>query len=216
MLIRHLMSREILALDSATPCGEALARLRKERIRRAPVLARDTLVGMVSERDLLAVLPGSVAEFDSAHGRAALRRPVSSVMKSPVITVGPDEHLEAAAKLMLERKIGGIPVVDHGLLVGMLTESDILRAFVRLTWPGRGLRVTLEQPEHAVPTVQPYDAARRLELTVRALLTFGTYGGREQLILLVEGPRASELPALLAAAGWIVVELDGAGSRARA
>ncbi len=214
MLIRHFMTREVLTVDPSTPCAEVLKRMRAQRIRRAPVVAGDKLVGIVAERDLIGALSRSVGEIDSERGQAADARPVEEIMHAPVITVGQDDHLEFAAQIMLERKIGGIPVLDRGRLVGILTESDIFRAFVRMTQPGRGLRVTLERPERA-PRFDPIDVARGLGLEVRGYVTHPAFGGREMIVLRVEGSRARELPRLLIEAGWVVVECDGGAARER-
>ncbi len=80
------------------------------------------LVGIVVERDLL------VAAMRYLQSRVE----VGDVMTRDVITVGPDTDLVDVARTMLARKIGGLPVVDEGRLVGIVTESDIFKRFVEL------------------------------------------------------------------------------------
>jgi len=79
-------------------------------------------VGIIVERDLL------VAAMRYLQSRVE----VGDLMTRNVVTVGPDADLNDVARTMLERKIGGLPVVEHGRLVGIVTESDIFRRFVEL------------------------------------------------------------------------------------
>ena len=104
------------------------------RFRHVPVLgAEDRLVGILTDRDLRRALPSPLMEIDAA-GREALvdDTPVSRVMTKDPTTIEPHATLEQAVGLLLERKIGALPVVDGGKLVGIFTETDALRAFLRM------------------------------------------------------------------------------------
>ena len=81
MLVRHFMTRSPITLSPDKSCGDALQTMRRNRIRRAPIIKDDVLVGIVSERDLLRVLPGTVAQSSSEAGKASMDTPVSQVMK---------------------------------------------------------------------------------------------------------------------------------------
>jgi CBS domain-containing protein len=103
--------------------------MRQERIRHLPVLddEGDTLVGIVSQRDMFR---GALAQA-LGYGETAQRRMLGllvlkEVMTSRVVTVGPDATLSEAARTMVDRKIGCLPVVEDGKLVGILTESDFV------------------------------------------------------------------------------------------
>jgi CBS domain-containing protein len=103
--------------------------MRQERIRHLPVLddEGDTLVGIVSQRDMFR---GALAQA-LGYGETAQRRMLGllvlkEVMTTRVVTVGPDATLSEAARTMVDRKIGCLPVVEDGKLVGILTESDFV------------------------------------------------------------------------------------------
>ena len=215
MLVRHFMTRDVVTLDAATPCEEALRFMRERDIRRAPVLEEDELCGIVTERDLVTALPWRIDALDSELGRAASRRPVREIMRKPVLTIGPNDHMDAVAKLLMARHVGALPVVEQGQLVGIVTESDLFRVFVGMTMADEdGLRLTLQRPERAKPTIEPLVATLRLGLVVEAYFTHATFGGIELIVVRVEGERAGELAPLLVDAGWILVDQAGKARRA--
>ena len=100
------------------------------RVRHMPVTEDSTLVGIVSARDLLAASLSQVLEFDWSERRTFLKSvTISEAMTAEPVTVQPETTLRAAAKLMLERKIGCLPVVKpDGSLLGLVTETDMLAA----------------------------------------------------------------------------------------
>ena len=102
--------------------------MRLGRIRHLPVVDDTCLVGIVTQRDLLHAAVSSLLETDRASERAWLRNiRVNTVMTARVFTVPPSVPLETAVEIMIEKKIGCLPVVDDGKLVGLLTETDCLR-----------------------------------------------------------------------------------------
>ena len=128
MLIKHFMTREVFTLSPERTCLTALREMKQRRIRRAPVLDRNRLVGIVTERDLFYVLPGTPGMSSTEAGEAALNIPVRNIMTTRPKTLHPNDHLELAARLMLKNKIGGVPVVKGDDLKGIITESDIFKA----------------------------------------------------------------------------------------
>jgi len=123
MLVRNRMSRPAVTVRQDADFQKALALMQEKKLRRLPVVDDDDqLVGIVVERDLL------VAAMRYLQSRVE----IGDVMTRNVITVGPDTDLNEVARMMLERRIGGLPVVEHGRLVGIITESDIFKRFVEL------------------------------------------------------------------------------------
>ena len=123
MLVRNRMSRPAVTIRQDADFQKALALMQEKKLRRLPVVDDDgQLVGIIVERDLL------VAAMRYLQSRVE----VSDVMTRNVVSVGPDTDLNEVARMMLERKIGGLPVVEHGRLVGIITESDIFKRFVEL------------------------------------------------------------------------------------
>ena len=98
------------------------------RIRHIPVLAEGRLVGLLSERDLIGAAANHIFGLKQKSKSALLKTVViNDVMKKKVITVAPDTSIKDAARLMADKKIGSLPVVSDGALVGLLTTTDILR-----------------------------------------------------------------------------------------
>jgi len=123
MLVRNRMSGPAVTVRQDADFQKALALMQEKKLRRLPVVDEDgQLVGIIVERDLL------VAAMRYLQSRVE----VGDLMTRNVVTVGPDADLNDVARTMLERKIGGLPVVEHGRLVGIVTESDIFRRFVEL------------------------------------------------------------------------------------
>ena len=134
MLVGERMTRNPFTATPDMPVSEALGLIRREKVRRLPVLNKPhgKLVGIVSEKDLLYASPSpatSLSMWEINYLLAKLK--VREVMTAPVITVSEGEPLENAARIMVDNKIGGLPVVERGKLVGIITESDIFRMLVK-------------------------------------------------------------------------------------
>src|SRR5262249_52535581 len=131
MLVRGVMSNKGRTIAPTGACFEAVPRRHLGRVHHLPVVAAaDRLVGIVTDRDLRhhlfspAVFPVlGVTPVDTLLG--AMR--VSDVMVTDVVTVRPDQSLGEAARLMMTRRVGSLPVVEEGRLVGIITETDMLR-----------------------------------------------------------------------------------------
>jgi acetoin utilization protein AcuB len=122
MLVKERMNPCPIVIRVDGTLAEARARLDRHRIRHLPVIEDDRLVGIVTDRDIRSVASALPLE----------RLRVGDVMSRPVITVTPETQVQEAAKLMLAHRIGGLPVVKAGTLVGIITETDLLEAFVEI------------------------------------------------------------------------------------
>lgn len=127
--VRELMTPVVRTLGCNDELTHADELMTAQRIRHVPVLGEDGCVcGVVSQRDLFR---GALAKA-LGYGRTAQQRMhsllrVKEVMSASVVTIGPHEPLANAARLMLEHKIGCLPVVDGGHLLGILTEGDFVK-----------------------------------------------------------------------------------------
>jgi acetoin utilization protein AcuB len=136
MQVKELMSRIVMTVGTEDSCRDALTRMRELKLRHLPVMdLRGKLAGMLTDRDLRHYL------FDPAVMRRIGVTPVDvilesvsvrEIMSAPVLSVDPEEDMEAAVGLMRKRKVGSLPVVKDGQVVGILTETDVLRRIVRV------------------------------------------------------------------------------------
>ena len=98
------------------------------RIRHIPVMDRGKLVGLLSERDLIGAAANRIFGLKQKSRSALLKAElIKNVMKKRVVTVAPETPIKELARLMAEKKIGCVPVVDHGTLVGLVTTTNVLR-----------------------------------------------------------------------------------------
>ncbi len=135
MLVSEWMSSDVITVDENTSMMKALHIMKENRIRRLPVMARGALVGIVSDRDLKEASPSKATTLDVHEIYYLLAEiKVKEIMTRNPVTIHPDETVERAAVIMLEHKVSGLPVVDqHNDLVGVITQSDVFRAFVNIT-----------------------------------------------------------------------------------
>ena len=98
------------------------------RVRHFPVVDDDKVVGVVSQRDLYKASLGSVMKYGEKAQRSFLEGiAVKEVMCEPVITITPEASVKEAARLMMEKRIGCLPVLEGAKLVGIVTETDMLK-----------------------------------------------------------------------------------------
>jgi acetoin utilization protein AcuB len=149
MFVGERMSRPVISVSPDEPIHEVLAMFKQEHIRRAPVMKDGKLVGIVSERDLLNASPSSVTTLSVWEMHYLISKvKVKSVMTKKVITVDKDTPIEEAARIMADKKIGGLPVVSAGKVVGIITETDLFKIFLELMGARqKGIRVTATIPE---------------------------------------------------------------------
>jgi acetoin utilization protein AcuB len=132
MLVKNHMKRDPVTVKKDDSFRYALKLIRKEGIRHLPVLDGKKLVGIVTDRDLRQAAPSPATTLEVHELNYLLERlKIEAIMTKKVITVTPMTNLRDAANLLFTHKIGCLPVVDHDELVGIITEGDILRAYVR-------------------------------------------------------------------------------------
>jgi CBS domain-containing protein len=137
--VRELMTREPLTVSLDTPLVDARRTMLERRIRHLLVTQGGRLMGIVTDRDIRLNLPSPATSLSVWEVNYLLARmTVGSVMTSAVMTVDPNRDVVEAARIMLDHKIGALPVVDGGTIVGIMTETDIVRAFTTLAAPVAG------------------------------------------------------------------------------
>jgi acetoin utilization protein AcuB len=143
MRMRDIMTKNPLTVDSDTPIAEVKSIMMENNIRRLPVVDRGKLVGMVTERMILEASPSPATSL-SIHELHYLiaKMKVKDIMVRNPITISPDTTFEEALLLGQEKRIGAFPVVDKGKVVGIATESDLVR-FITSIWGAKEKASTL-------------------------------------------------------------------------
>ena len=126
--VRDIMETKLVTISASERLSMVEDIMRLGRVRHMPVVQGGDLVGVVSERDLLRASLSELSEHRDAERRMFLHViEISRVMSSPPVVIGPDATIREAALLMADRKIGCLPVLDGGRMIGMVTETDVLR-----------------------------------------------------------------------------------------
>lgn len=126
--VSEVMASEVTTLGRNDTLQLAQDIMNLGRVRHFPVIEEDQVVGVVSQRDLYKASLGSVMKYGEKAQREFLNTiAVKEVMKYPPITIAPHASVKEAARLMMEEKIGCLPVLDGAKLVGIVTETDMLK-----------------------------------------------------------------------------------------
>lgn len=176
MLVSSRMKKNPVTVSPTDRLADAETRMNSGNFRHLPVVQDGKLVGMLSDADL------------RAHQGHLGETRVNAVMVTDAFTVAPEAPLEQAAEVLLERKIGGLPVVKDGALVGIITTTDILSAFVELLGVAeentRRLDVLLD-PTGEYDLAHAVDAIQNSGGEVLGLGTYRQNWGEQRIFYLV-------------------------------
>jgi len=121
VIVSHWMSTDLVTVSKEASIQEAMALMKQESIRHLPVVDQKmNLLGWITDADLRGVLIASMLE----------ELTLEDVMIRKPFTIHPEMALEEAARILLDKRVGGLPIVKNGTLVGVITVSDILSAFI--------------------------------------------------------------------------------------
>ena len=207
MLVREWMTENPRTVEGKTQVMEAMQLLREGGYRRLPVIEKGRLVGIATDRDLKEATPSkatTLSVYELNYLLAKLQ--VRDVMTTPVVSVQHGDPIEQAALLMEEHKVSGLPVLDGNDLVGILTITDLLRAFVTfLGLREGGRRVTAHLPDE--PGVLARVAQAGPPSNIHAVVTAGIRAGsRRTVVMRVSGDGADGFAARLRERGVDVAD----------
>jgi acetoin utilization protein AcuB len=135
--VRHLKVADAMTANPVTlgpedSLSQAMELMRKAGIRRIPIVVADTLVGILVQGDLNRAQPSALSDSQEDYVRVMGETPVARIMIQNPVTVSEETSLLDAARTLLTMKFGSLPVTRDGRLVGILTDSDLLRSLVDL------------------------------------------------------------------------------------
>ncbi len=170
MFVRDCMTPDPRTIEPDATLDDALTLMRALKVRHLPVVDGGRLVGICTWTDLIGMLPLPGKGRRGANGTAMLHNAqVKDVMTKDPLTVTPDAPVETAARMLRERKIGSLPVVERRMLVGIVTETDLFDALIHLLGGDiRGVRMSVDLPNGL------RDLARFAEALAERMLEKGT------------------------------------------
>lgn len=201
MLVGERMTQNPVTVQEDVGIEDALKLMRDRNVRRLPVLDDNgDLVGIVSDKDLLYASPSPATSL-SVHELHYLlsKLTVKQVMSYPVITVSEFTPLEEAATIMVDNKIGGLPVVRGAKLAGIITETDMFKIFIEVLGARtKGVRVTMMVPEARGIMAQVTQEIAHLGGNILSLVQFyGDDPSTAEIVVKVEGVSQEDLTTAL-------------------
>ncbi len=174
MLIKDWMASSMLTVDINTSVMRATRTMKENNIRRLPVLSQGKLAGVVTDRDLKEASPSSTSEMDIHEMYYLLSEmKIKDVMTDKCICLHEDDTLEKAALVMLEEKISGVMILGtDGNLVGLVSETDVLRGFIHATGIQDGAhQLVIDMPDAPGSVTKTLDIIRNHDARVLSILT---------------------------------------------
>jgi len=207
VLVRDWMTPNPVTIAPDTPVLEAIKLLKEKGFRRLPVMQGGKLLGIVTDKDLKDAMPSKATTLSVWELNYLLSKlTVEEVMARPVITVQADEPLEEAALLLEEYKVGGLPVMEGNELVGIITITDVLRAFIEVMGMREGgVRITFDVPDRPGALAQAAQAVPPANIV--SVATAGKKAGDRRIVMRVTGEDAEGVPERLKAAGERIVDV---------
>ena len=200
MLVGERMSHPIISVAPDMAVMDALDMMRRERIRRAPVIHDGKLVGIVSEKNLLNASPSSatlLSVWEVSYLVSKIK--VKDVMTKQVLTTTEDTPIEEAALILIDNKIGGLPVITDGKVVGIITETDLFKIMLEMMGARqKGVRASVVVSNKAGEIARLSEAIFNAGGNIIALGTFlGEDPSTSELMFKVSGPDEATTRAVL-------------------
>ncbi|MEJ2690783.1 MAG: CBS and ACT domain-containing protein [Deltaproteobacteria bacterium] len=202
MLIKEWMAKDVLTVDENTSLMRATRIMKENNIRRLPVVSHGKLIGIITDRDVKDASPSKTTTLD-IHELSYLlsEMKVKDVMTPNPYTLQGSDSLEKAAMIMLNTKISGMPVVDpSGYLIGLLSETDVLRGFIHATGITDGaIQFVFDLPDSPGAVTQVVKELREHRCRVISILTSfeDAVTGRKQVSIRVTTEEEQDIDALI-------------------
>lgn len=205
MLVEKIMRSPVYTVRPEMPVYEAMQFAEQKQIRHLPVLDGEKLVGIVTDRDFREARPSSL--FADGAEEILKTTPVSKIMHSPVVTVHGLDFFDEAVKLMYEYKVGCLPVLSQGRVVGIVTELDVFNHLVSMLGilsPGNYLEVDIPDKPGVLAEITQIIKNHGVNLS-SVLLCPGRKNGHKCLVLRLEALNIGRITEEIARAGYSIL-----------
>jgi len=212
MLIRDIMTHNVITIPSDTPVLEAERIMGFHKFERLPVVDKGKLVGLVTKDNLLKASPSNATSFSRGELHYLLSRlTVKEIMVKKVVTVSPDTSVEKAAALAQINKVGCLPVVEGDKVVGMVTTNDF---FYKILNPLLGIgeagkRIIVHGAAEAEGLQKVLDTVKKADIEVKSFCSLTSTGaGKNDFVLHLNSEDVDKLIAQLKGMGFSVEEME--------
>ena len=195
MAVKHWMTNDVITVKADTSLLKCRNLMKEKNIRRVPVVDDDNhVIGIISDRDVKSASPSKATALE-VHEMQYLLAEIKArdIMTPSPVTVKPDATVENAAVLMVDRKIGGLPVVgDDGKLCGIITDQDIFKVLIDITGARLGgLYVALEVDDKPGAMRPVFDTLRKQGARISSVLSRNPEGGGKRQVFIRTMPMSS-------------------------
>ncbi|MBW1616386.1 MAG: CBS domain-containing protein [Deltaproteobacteria bacterium] len=174
MLVKYWMNREIIAGDINDSMQDAINLLKENNIRRLPIVKKGALVGIVTDKDLLKASPSNATGLDMHELLYLMSRvKIKDIMTKDLIVIPLDYTIQEAAEILLEKKISGLPAVDHNKkLIGIITQSDVFKVLISISGiKNRGVSYSFQIADRPGSIKEIADIIREYKGRIAGILT---------------------------------------------
>lgn len=205
MYVRNRMTKDPYTIEIGSSISDTVALMKDNNLKRLPVVNGEKVVGIVTKGDIQKVSPTkatSLSVFELNYLLSKLK--VDDAMSKEIITINPDDLLEEAAVIMRQKKIGTLPVVEDGKLIGIITESDIFDSFIDLLgFKDLGSRITIEAKDVPGAMADIAKIFKSLNINITHIAVFAGEGIRD-IVIRSEAFDTTELEKELNSQGYKV------------
>ncbi|KUO73526.1 MAG: acetoin utilization protein [Desulfosporosinus sp. BRH_c37] len=204
MYVRQFMTSQVFTVTPDETIADTMALMREKKIDRLPVMEKGKLVGFVTDGDLREVSPSPATTLSVFELNYLIAKtPIREVAAKNVVTCHPDTQIEDAALLMREHKIGGLPVLEDGKLVGIITGYDILDAFLDIMGSrSPGERVVIEAKDKMGVLLEIASTIKQFEVDVTSLAFYHQKDSQIQFLVHLQGEQVAEVKVSLEEKGY--------------
>ena len=216
MFVANRMTKNPITVEPTTPINEAAKLMKRRNIRRLPVVEKGSLVGIISDRDIMRVAPSPATTLSKFEIMSLLDKiTVSEIMAKDVVSLPDTATIEEAALVMYNEKLSGLPVVSSmGAVVGIITETDVFKTFVDVMGLADGkTRITLDVVDKIGVVKELAGIIADAGFNIDSMVTCkqASLAGHFEIVIRVDADNVEEITAKIEEKGYNVVHVAKIG-----
>lgn len=206
MYVKNFMTSPAVSISPNDTIADTIALMREKSINRVPVVEKGKVVGLVTDGDLREISPSPATTLSIFElNYLVAKTPIREVAVKEVISCSSDTKIEDAALLMRDHKIGGLPVVDDGRLVGIITQTDIFDAFLdTLGLRSPGQRIVVETKDEVGVLSNLSSVLKEHNVNIASLTLFHKPNAMIQILARLSGEHVGEALKILEDKGYVI------------